>query len=273
MFLNKKVSVVTVAHNCSRFLTSAFKSFAYQDYENMEWIIVNDASTDSTAAKLQKYRQKDDRVKLCLNKQRKGYTDSYSFAISKATGDYIAVLEPENFWVKNKISRQVGFMIRYNAVLSHTGYAFADGKYNLLPVGCRHIEPRVDLLNFGKETDICLSTFMLNREEIKDLFPIPADKKEVELVMYLMQKGLVSQGLSDVLALCRPKFDYPKRQKHLENMQKIYEHMDKNHIKVPSLLNYEVYKASNIANVKLDPSSCIGVDVVQSLNELKKFKL
>ncbi len=273
MFVNKKVSVVTVAHNCSRFLTSAFKSFAYQDYENMEWIIVNDASTDSTAAKLQKYRQKDARVKLCLNKQRKGYDDSYSFAISKATGDYIAFLEPENFWVKNKISRQVGFMLRYNAALSHTSYAFADGKYNLLPVGCRHIEPKVNLLNFGKDTDICLSTFMLNREEVKDLFPMPDDKKEVGFVMYLMQKGMVSQGMSDILSLCRPKFDYPIRQKHLENMKKLYDQMDKNNIKVPSLLSYEVYKASNIAGVKLEPSSCIGIDVVQSLNELKKFKL
>lgn len=273
MFFDKKVSVVTVAHNCSRFLTSAFKSFAYQDYENMEWIIVNDASTDGTAAKLQKYRQKDSRVKLCLNKQRKGYNDSYNFAVSKASGDYIAFLEPENFWVKNKISRQVGFMLRFNAVLSHTSYAFADGKYNLLPVGCRHIEPRVDLLNFGKDTDICLSTLMLNRDEIKDFFPMPEDKKEVDIVMYLMQKGLVSQGLSDVLSLCRPKFDNPKRHKHIEHIQQLYDQMDKNNVKVPSLMNYAVYKASNIANVKLDSSSCIGTEVVKSLHELKKFKL
>ena len=273
MFVNKKVSVVTVAHNCSRFLTSAFKSFAYQDYENMEWIIVNDASTDTTAAKLQKYRQKDARVKLCLNTKRKGETDSYSFAISKATGDYIAFLEPHSFWVKNKISRQIGFMLRYDAVLSHTSYAFADGKYNLLPAGCCHVEPKVDLLNFGKDANICLSTFMLNREEIKDLFPIPEDKKNDGLIMYLMQKGLVSQGLTDVLALCRPKFDHPLQHKHTENVKKIYEHMDKNNIKIPNLMNYEVYKASNVINVKLDPSSCIGNDVVQSLNELKKFKL
>ena len=86
MFNYKKVSVITVAHNCARFLTTAFKSFAYQDYDNMEWIIVNNASTDSTARRLQRYRQRDSRVKLCLNTTEKGLTDSYEFAITKADG-------------------------------------------------------------------------------------------------------------------------------------------------------------------------------------------
>ena len=273
MFHNKKVSVITVAHNCARFLTTAFKSFAYQDYENMEWIIINDASTDKTAALLQKYRQRNNKVKLCLNKQRKGYTDSYSFAISKAEGDYIAILEPENFWVKDKISRQVAFMIRYNAILSHTGYAFADDKANLLPVGCCHIEPKVNLLNFGKESDICLSTFMLNREEIKKLFPIPEDDKDKSLLLYLMQKGLLSQGITDVLTLCRPQYDDPLQQKMLNQVRGMYEHMDKNDIKVPSIMRYQSFRASNIAGVKLDPSICIGREVNVSMEELKKFKL
>ena len=273
MFHNKKVSVITVAHNCARFLTTAFKSFAYQDYENMEWIIINDASTDKTAALLQKYRQRNPKVKLCLNKQRKGYTDSYSFAISKAEGDYIAILEPENFWVKDKISRQVAFMIRYNAILSHTGYAFADDKANLLPVGCCHIEPKVNLLNFGKEADICLSTFMLNHEEVKKLFPMPEKECEKSLLLYLMQKGLLSQGLTDVLALCRPQYNDPLQQKMLNQVRGMYEHMDKNDIKVPSIMRYQSFRASNIAGVKLDPSICIGREVNVSMEELKKFKL
>lgn len=273
MFHYKKVSVITVAHNCARFLTTAFKSFAYQDYENMEWIIVNDASTDSTARNLQKYRKRDSRVKLCLNTSKKGLTASYEFAISKASGDYIAFLEPENFWVKDKISRQVGFMVRYNALLSHTSYAFADDKANLLPTGCCHIEPKVTLLNFGKETDICLSTFMMNREEIKDLFPIPQKYKETDILMYLMQKGLTSQGMNEVMTLCRPQYDYPTQQKKIKNVRNMFDLMDSKNIPIPNLVRYQAYKASNIAKIKLDPSICIGRDVSTSLDELKKFKL
>lgn len=273
MFHCKKVSVITVAYNCSRFLTTAFKSFAYQDYHNMEWIIVNDASTDTTADKLQKYRKRDERVKLCLNTSHKGFADSYSFAITKATGDYIAFLEPEDFWVKDKISRQLAFMIRYNALLSHTSYAFADDRCNLLPTGCCHIEPKVSLINYGRTADICLSTFMANRDEIKDFFPMPKKEEELSVLMYLMQKGLVSQGMSDVLSLCRPKYDYPTRQKELDAVREMYNKMNAENLHVPNLMKYQAYKASNVANVKMDPSFCIGHDVVLSLNELKNFKL
>ncbi len=273
MFRYKKVSVITVAHNCARFLTTAFKSFAYQNYENMEWIIINDASTDSTARRLQRYRRRDARVKLCLNTVKKGLTASYEFAISKAEGDYIAFLEPENFWVKDKISRQVGFMVRYNALLSHTSYAFADDKARLLPTGCCHIEPKVTLLNFGKETDICLSTLMMNRDEVKDLFPIPKKYKEHDIMMYLMQKGLTSQGINEVMTLCRPQYDYPTRHKELNSVRNMFDQMDDENIRIPNLMRYQAYRASNVTQIKLDPSTCIGRDVSLSLDELRKFKL
>lgn len=269
----RKISVITVAYNCERFLETACKCFAYQDYPNLEWIIVNDASTDSTAALLQRYKKRDKRVKLCLNKSHKGYAESYSYAISKATGDYIAILEPENFWVKDKISKQYAFMLRYNFILSHTSYAFADHSCDLLPVGCCRIEKKVSLLNYEKDADICLSTFMMNREEIKDLFPMPIDEDEdPDIVMYLMRKGFISQGLTSVLSLCRPKYDAPKRHKQIEQVKKIYNQMQEEDMNIPSLMRYQAYRATNVANIKLNPSSFIDRDVFVSMEELKNFK-
>lgn len=270
----KKISVITVAYNCERFLETACKSFAYQDYPNLEWIIVNDASTDSTAALLQRYKKRDKRVKLCLNKQHKGYAESYSYAISKATGDYIAILEPENFWVKDKISRQYAFMLRYNFILSHTSYAFADHNCDILPMGCCMIEKKISLLNYGKSADICLSTFMMCREEIKDLFPMPIEEdEEPDIVMYLMRKGFISQGSTSVLALCRPKYDVPQRNKQIEQVKKIYNQMQQEDMNIPSLMRYQAYRATNVTNIKLNPSFCIDRDVSSSMEELKNFQL
>ena len=274
----KKISVITVAYNCERVLKTACKSFAYQDYPNLEWIIVNDASTDSTAALLQHYKKRDKRVKLCLNKKRKGFLESYGYAISKAQGDYIAILEPENFWVKDKISRHYGFMLRYNFILSHTSYAFADHECNLLPVGCCKIEPEISLLNYGKnKIGICLSTFMINREETKKYFPVQLtddDKQEnFDLVMYLMKKGFMSCGTSDVLTLCRPKYDYPEQSKKIEQLSKLYNQMIKEDKDIPSIMSYQVYRASNVTSININPSYCIDKSVYNSLDELKNFEL
>lgn len=273
MIHSQKVSVITVVHNCDQYLKTMFKSFAYQDYENMEWIIVNDASTDNTAKLLQKYRAQDDRVKLCWNKTHKDITDSYSFAISKADGDFIAFLEPENMWVKDKISRQVGYMKRYDSVLCHSSYAFADDRCELLPTGCCHIEPSVNLVNFRKNTDICLSTFMMNHEAVSDFFPIVKKDPKTDLLMYLMQKGLVSQGMRDVLTLCRLDYSYPTRRKSIENIKQLYKKMCQNNEQIPNLMRYQAYKAINVASIKLDPSIFIGIDVSKSLEELKNYKL
>lgn len=268
-----KVSVITVVHNCAHFLVTMFKSFAYQDYENMEWIIVNDASEDDSSRLLQKYRRRDKRVKLCLNKIHKGFTESYSYAITKASGDYIAFLEPENFWVKDKISRQVAFMNRFTAPLSHTSYTFADNQGNLLPTGCCHVEIGVNLTNFRKTTDICLSTFMMKREEIEKFFPIEKDQDDADILMYLIQKGMVSQGMSDVLTLCRPDYSYPHQSKLIEYIKKLYHKMQKEKITVPALMRYQAYKAKNVVSIKMDPSVCIGRDVSESMEDLKNFKL
>lgn len=273
----KKISVITVAYNCEQFLDTMYKSFAYQDYPNLEWIIVNDASTDSTAAKLQRYKKYDKRIKLCLNKIHKGATESYSYAISKATGEYIAILEPENLWVSYKISRHYAFMLRYNFILSHTSYAFADDNCDLLPTGCSSIESKVNLVNYEKTTNICLSTFMMNREEIQDLFPIQLtedDKKEgIDIVMYFMKKGMTSCGVTEILTLCRPQYTTPGQSKKIEHIRKISSQIKQEEKHIPSLIKYQAYKASNITNIKLNPSICIDKEVYVSLEELKNFQI
>lgn len=267
----KKVSVLTVVHNCPQFLASAYKSFAYQDYPNMEWIIINDASTDKTAQILQKMHRKDPRIKLCLNKVPKGCNLSYAFGLEKAEGEYIAFLEPSDFWVKNKISRQLGFMVRYDAAMSHSSYAFADDTYEIFPTGSVHIEPKVSLLNYGKETDIVLSTLMLKKEEIEDFLPIPPDQDD--FIMHFMLKGLLSQGMSDVLTLCRLKYDSPQLENFAQAVHKLNRELRLCHQIVPNLTRYRAYKASNVTAVKLDPSIFIDKNVYMSMNELKNFKL
>ena len=273
----KKISVITVAYNCEQYIETMYKSFAYQDYPNLEWIIVNDASTDSTAAKLQRYKKLDKRIKLCLNKTFKGPTESYSYAISKATGDYIAILEPENIWVDYKISMQYALMLRYNFFLSHTSYAFADDNCDLLPMGCSMIETKVNLVNYGKTANICLSTFMMNREEIKDFFPVQLDdddkKENIDIVMYLVRKGMTSCGITEILTLCRPQYNTPGQSKKIEHIRKISSQMKKEDKNIPSILKYQAYKASNVTNIKLNPSICIDREVSISLEKLKNFQL
>ena len=65
------VSVVMSVYNGEKYLEEAIKSVLNQTYHNWEMIIVNDASTDSTASILEKYRKTDSRIKVLTNETNK----------------------------------------------------------------------------------------------------------------------------------------------------------------------------------------------------------
>lgn len=80
-----KVSVITVAYNAKDALIKTMKSVDEQDYHNLEYIIVDGASSDGTSALLQSYTGKLDHW---TSEPDKGIYDAMNKGVAKATGDY-----------------------------------------------------------------------------------------------------------------------------------------------------------------------------------------
>ena len=58
------ISVITTVYNCEKFLEESITSILNQTFKNFEYIIVNDGSTDRTTEIINKYAQKDKRIKV-----------------------------------------------------------------------------------------------------------------------------------------------------------------------------------------------------------------
>lgn len=97
------VSVVLCTYNGEKFLRPQIDSITAQTYPNLEIIIVDDASSDSTSSILEEYRQKDSRVKFHINSANIGYNKNFEKAFSLATADYIAISDQDDIWESNKI--------------------------------------------------------------------------------------------------------------------------------------------------------------------------
>ncbi len=82
---NIKVTVITVAYNAKDALIKTMKSVDEQDYPNIEYIIVDGASSDGTASLLQSYTSKLDRW---VSEPDKGIYDAMNKGVAMATGDY-----------------------------------------------------------------------------------------------------------------------------------------------------------------------------------------
>ena len=96
-----KVSVIIVTYNRADLLPKAVASVLAQDYQDLELIIIDDASSDNTS----KVIPEDSRIKYFrISKSR-------NRGVSLASGDYIAMLDSDDYWIKNnKLSKQVTYL-------------------------------------------------------------------------------------------------------------------------------------------------------------------
>ena len=117
-----KVSVVMITYNHEKYIEKAVESVLMQkgDFE-LELLIGNDKSPDRTAEILKKY-EKDERVKIFNREQNMGATKNELDIKMKCLGDYIAILEGDDYWVtEDKLDKQLKILQKYDdAVLCYT---------------------------------------------------------------------------------------------------------------------------------------------------------
>ena len=97
-----KISVIIPVYNTEKYLTQCLESVINQTYKNLEIICVEDCSTDNSKEILQKYAQKDDRIKIVYNEINSKLGISRNNGFSVATGDYIHFLDSDD-WLEDDI--------------------------------------------------------------------------------------------------------------------------------------------------------------------------
>lgn len=269
----KKISVISIVNKGTRFYLTALKSFLYQTYLNTEWILIDNTGRNIIAPKIAQYLEKYPKIKLVSNETILSYKDVLKEAFENATGEYVAFLNPQDYWVKDKLARQIGFMMRYNAPLSHTGYAFGDDRANLIPIGCSYVQKEINYLNYNLKNPISISTLMLNKERTSLNLNKIDNEEHKDLMLFMLHSGLVSSGICEVMSLSRPIFDKETKDKIEALIKKVRQENPKDKSIVLRVLEYNAYKASNIAELKLEPIICIGHDVIESLARLREFKI
>ena len=103
MLETKKISVVTVVRKGSRFYQSAIRSFFAQNYQNKEWLIIDNTGKDVLRTKLYKYTQKNQQIKIIPNSQPLQNIDLLKQIFHQTSGSYIAFLKPEDYWHIEKL--------------------------------------------------------------------------------------------------------------------------------------------------------------------------
>lgn len=99
-----KISILVPIYNASDFLRQALKSLVDQTLPDLEIICINDGSTDNSLAIIQEFAQQDQRI-VVLDKPNTGYGDSINQGIKLAHGEYIGILEPDDYLEFNALEK------------------------------------------------------------------------------------------------------------------------------------------------------------------------
>ena len=159
-------SVVMPAYNSEKYIAEAIESVIKQTYTNWELLIINDCSTDNTEEIIKSYLQKDTRIKLIKQKENQGVANARNTGIEKAKGRYIAFLDADDYWNKEKLQKQIQILQTSNADITYTAYLMIDetGK----TIKKRSVKKTLKLKDLLKENSIIFSSVVCKKERLMD---------------------------------------------------------------------------------------------------------
>lgn len=144
------VSVIIPTYNRAKMVTEAIDSVLAQDFTGFELIVVNDGSTDETGAALAGYGE---RITV-LTQANLGVSAARNRGIAAAAGQLIALLDSDDLWLPQKLSRQVAFFDSHpGALICQTEEIWVRNGRRVNP-GKRHRKAGGDI--FERSLDLCL---------------------------------------------------------------------------------------------------------------------
>jgi glycosyltransferase involved in cell wall biosynthesis len=106
------VSVIIPTYNRAAFLREAIESVRAQTYQDWELIVVDDGSTDDAPAVMERFTGQEPRIRY-IRQQNGGATVALNRGLRDARGEYIAILDDDDRWLPEKLSRQVDYLVRH----------------------------------------------------------------------------------------------------------------------------------------------------------------
>jgi glycosyltransferase involved in cell wall biosynthesis len=131
--MSPQLTIHMLTYNRAHFIKQAIDSVLSQTFQDFELLILDDASTDNTSELIQPYLI-DSRIKYIKNEQNLGITKNRNKALSLSQGEYIAVLDSDDYWTdNNKLQKQINFLNKDNDhVLVGTNIIIVDENNNLI---------------------------------------------------------------------------------------------------------------------------------------------
>lgn len=173
--MTEKVSIIIPVYNAEKYLRKCIESVLKQDYPNMEILLIDDGSTDSSPAIVDSFAQQDSRI-CAFHKKNGGLGSSHNFGLDHMTGDLVTFVDNDDWVEPNYVSFLAGKVKEQDLDYSScAGYDCQEETGNMTFVGTRQDriftpkEAVEDILDRHQFTTEALTKKMYRREVFSDI--------------------------------------------------------------------------------------------------------
>ena len=176
------ISVIIPYYKKKEYIISSINSVLNQTYKNLEIIIIYDDLNKEDLNLLKKIKKKDKRIKIYINKKNLGAGRSRNKGVKLSKGIFVAFLDSDDLWKKNKLKKQIFFMKKNGINASHTSYTIINSNNKI--IGSRNAKD-MSYKQLLKSCDIGLSTVVLKKEIITSKIKFANIKTKEDYVLWL----------------------------------------------------------------------------------------
>lgn len=202
-----KVSVVMPLYNSEKYVAQAIESVMEQTFKNWELIVVDDGSTDRSCEIVEKYVENDNRIKLLRNPSPNRMPSSpRNIGIQAAEGQYIAFLDSDDVWLKEKLSQQLCLFEDNRAAVVYSDYEKIDEHGNR---SARIVKaPRyTDYQRLLYSNVIGNLTGMFDVSKVGKKYFLDIHHEDYAFWLSILKKGYIAKSTNTITALYREHSD------------------------------------------------------------------
>jgi len=182
------VSIITPLYNSEKYIEETILSVLNQSYEKWEMLIVDDCSSDNGAEIVNKYIV-DKRIRYHKLEVNSGASACRNKGIELARGEFIAFLDSDDLWKKEKLEKQVNFMKNNNYSISFTEYEEIDENSNKLNILIKSPKKPVTYRRYLLTNPIGCLTGMYSVKELGKVYmPLMRNREDTGFWLNILKK-------------------------------------------------------------------------------------
>lgn len=232
--MTPKISIITIVYNNVKDIEYTLKSVTQQIYSNIEYIVIDGASTDGTVAVIQRY---DNVITIFISEKDKGIYDAMNKGLQHASGDYVLFLNSgDELFDKNTVKKIVDHGNEADIIYGET--KLIDEHRNIIG-DRRHKAPETfTWKSFSYGMNICHQAIYIKRsiaDPYDTQYQLSAD---IDWVIRAAKKAQTSQNVH--LYVAKYLVGGMSQKRHKQSLKERYQIFKKHYGFLPNLINHSI---------------------------------